>query len=72
MPTFVRSTCGAWLNTDHIAVVAPAEAAGHFICRAPNGNLLGTVTATEVAELIGDAPAEPEAEVDLYVISRRS
>jgi hypothetical protein len=70
--TFVQARDGAWLNAAHIAVVAPAEEAGHCICLASNGDVLGTVTAAEVAELIGHAPDQPEVEPELFVIGRRS
>jgi hypothetical protein len=77
MANFVRSTRGALVNLDHVAVLKPlARERGkgepaHYTCLAWDGTLLGTVAAAEIAAWIGRAPEQPAAEPELFVIPNR-
>jgi hypothetical protein len=80
MPQFVRARRGILINLDHVAVLKPLArertkaAPGHYTCLAWNGQLLGTVAASEIAALLGQVPEEPDEEpnYELFVIGGRS
>jgi hypothetical protein len=78
MPQFIRARRGALVNLDHVAVLKPLArernkaAARHFTCLAVNGEVLGTVAASEIAALIGPDQPNEEPNYELFVIGGRS